>query len=116
MKRALAAILILLTSPAAAAQPTCGSYAEIVKQLTDKYGEKPSSTAVTTDDLQIEIYRGHKGDGAPTWSIVKRAPGTDYGCLVDAGKGDWQDAKPDSEQDAKPSSDKPIDPSKGDDL
>jgi hypothetical protein len=114
----LAALALLLFSwrAAHAAQPLCGSYAKIVAELDRRYGETPSSVATTNDDLSIEIYRSHRADGKPeTWSIVKRVPGTDKGCLVEAGQGDWEDAKSSEAPPtgAAPKVSPPIDPNAG---
>ena len=85
------ALFASLTSAAIAAQPltNCGPHADLVKALSDKFGETPSATALTNAGGLLEVLAANDGS---TWTILLSRP-DGLSCVVAAGE-DWQD-KPD---------------------
>lgn len=93
--RAAGAALVLTgllagAAPAAAAQEICGTRADLLKELTQRYSEAPVAVGLANSGALVEILTN---DNGATWSIMVSQPnGTS--CLVAAGK-EWQELKPD---------------------
>jgi hypothetical protein len=77
--------------PAAAAPELCGTRADLLKELTQRYSEAPVAVGLANSGALVEILTNDNGS---TWSIMVSQPnGTS--CLVAAGK-EWQALKPDT--------------------
>jgi hypothetical protein len=75
----------------AAAQEICGTRADLLKELTQRYSEAPVAIGLANSGALVEILTNDNGS---TWSIMVSQPnGTS--CLVAAGK-EWQALKPDA--------------------
>jgi hypothetical protein len=73
----------------AAAQEICGTRADLLKELTQRYSEAPVAVGLANSGALVEILTNDNGS---TWSIMVSQPnGTS--CLVAAGK-EWQALKP----------------------
>lgn len=76
----------LFFAPAALAQQTCGSRAEIVGKLSQEFRESQQAVGLVSDQAVMELYVSGQG----TWTII--ASGTDgTACVVSAGQ-DWEGA------------------------
>jgi hypothetical protein len=85
----LAGLAAGATEPAAA-QEICGTRADLLKELTQRYSEAPVAIGLANSGALVEILTNDNGS---TWSIMVSQPnGTS--CLVAAGK-EWQALKPD---------------------
>jgi hypothetical protein len=79
------------TTETAAAQEICGTRADLLKELTQRYSEAPVAIGLANSGALVEILTNDNGS---TWSIMVSQPnGTS--CLVAAGK-EWQALKPDA--------------------
>ena len=74
----------LLAGPPAFAQTVCGTHADLLKHLADRYGEQPHSIAFTDQGSLVEVVVSPKG----SWTIVITAPGSPS-CIVATGK-EWE--------------------------
>lgn len=84
------ALFVTAATPTFAAQPSnCGPHADLVKALSDKFGETPSATALTDAGGLLEVLAADDGS---TWTILLSRP-DGLSCVVAAGE-NWQD-KPD---------------------
>jgi hypothetical protein len=78
-------------TPAMAAPEICGTRADLLKELTQRYSEAPVAIGLANSGALVEILTNDNGS---TWSIMVSQPnGTS--CLVAAGK-EWQELKPDA--------------------
>lgn len=83
---ALFAAAMVLVSPAVADERTCAPREEIVKLLTDRYGEVPSGRGLSeSGDAAFEMFRSRTG----TWTITMTTT-NGLTCVMAAGK-DWRD-------------------------
>jgi hypothetical protein len=79
------------TATEVAAQEICGTRADLLKELTQRYSEAPVAVGLANSGALVEILTNDNGS---TWSIMVSQPnGTS--CLVAAGK-EWQALKPDT--------------------
>ncbi len=76
---------LLLSACAAEAAPTCDKRPVVMRQLEDKYDEKPVAIGIANNGSMVEVLTTSDGR---TWTIVITLPnGTT--CLVAAGE-DWE--------------------------
>ena len=73
----------------AAAQEICGTRADLLKELTQRYSEAPVAVGLANSGALVEI---PTNDNGSTWSIMVSQP-NGMSCLVAAGK-EWQALKP----------------------
>ncbi len=83
---ALAALAAIITSPAPASN--CGPTADVLKQLREKFGEKPAFTANLENGAVMTILVSPTG----TWTVLSQRS-ADVACLVASGA-DWAAAPP----------------------
>ena len=84
---AILAAVIGWTRPAKAQQPNCDTYNAIAKHLSDKYHETRAATAVTANNVVMEILVSPAG----TWTLIMVWP-NGRACFYASGDG-WQLAK-----------------------
>lgn len=86
----LLAGLCVGATEAAATPQICGTRADLLKQLTQRYSEAPVGIGLSNTGALVEILTNDTGS---SWSIMVSQPnGTS--CLVAAGQ-EWQQLKPD---------------------
>ncbi len=85
MRFFLALAFVLLASPAAAYNPSCGERAELIGTLAAKYGEVPVGIGATITRQALEIFAS---EGGETWSAVVHNP-SGQSCIVAHGEG-WR--------------------------
>ncbi len=83
---ALAALAAIIASPAFAGN--CFQTADLLKQLAEKYGEKPAFTANLDSGAVMTVLISPKG----TWTVISQRR-ADVACLVASGA-DWATAPP----------------------
>lgn len=76
---------LLLSACAAQAAPTCDRRPEVLRQLEDRYSEKPVAIGIANNGGLIELLTTPDGR---TWTIVITLP-SGMTCLVAAGE-DWE--------------------------
>ena len=86
MYRAFAVIcLILMVTPAHAANSACSTRDQVISQLNEKYKEAPTAVGLANNGALVEVLT--TGDGS-TWTLVVSMP-NGATCLLAAGQ-DWQ--------------------------
>ena len=75
---------LILTAPAALAQPVCGAHNTVSDNLKNAYAEAPVSMGVTTGGGIIEIFASDEG----SWTMVITQP-NGVSCLIAVGQ-DWE--------------------------
>ncbi|MFT3972297.1 MAG: hypothetical protein QM699_02230 [Amaricoccus sp.] len=88
--RAMTALGLLAMTPEARAEEpgkACAAHADVVRKLSDRFGETRTSIGLHKDDAVVEVF---SSAATGTWTIV--VTGTDgMSCLLAAGKG-WEQA------------------------
>ena len=80
-------VVVAFTSPAQATS-VCGSRADFVKALTDKFQEQGKALAIAGQSNLLEIYTSKAG----TWTILMTSP-AGRTCIIAAGNS-WEDIPP----------------------
>lgn len=75
--------------PTAMAPPTCGSYAELVGLLGDRFDERPASSGLADDGTVMQVFAAAS---AGTWTMVSVQPGG-MACVLATGRA-WQQGTP----------------------
>ncbi len=84
MKTLFLSLILVLFNTSSFAQLACGDHPEVVKNLGQKYSEKPVSMGLGNNGSMIEIFASKKG----TFTIVVTRP-DGKSCLVAAGES-WE--------------------------
>jgi hypothetical protein len=77
--------LVFLNVPVFAQGANCGERADIVAQLTEKYGEARQNVGMNQNNSLVEVFAS---EATGTWTILVTMP-TGVSCLVAAGQ-NWQ--------------------------
>lgn len=81
MKRLAAVLMLMLSSTAAMAAPTCGPTQDILAGLLGKYGEAPAFVATISDTVAIVTVN----PGTTTWTfLIQKSEGVL--CMVASGE------------------------------
>ncbi len=81
----LAALLVALAGPPAAAQMACGERAGMAAQLDAKYGETQRGRGLAAPGVVFEVWASC---ATGTWTILKTTP-NGWSCVMAVGEG-WQ--------------------------
>ncbi len=82
------AMAFIALAPPAHAQIACGPRAEVIKQLSEKYGETRRSLGLIGSNAVVEVYANAD---TGTWTIIQTNP-QGLSCMMSAGEG-WQAVK-----------------------
>lgn len=92
LARSVGAVILILVIAVAAenvarptpaiAQTACGAHADIVKQLGDRYRERPIAAGLSSQGAIMEVFASKEGS---TWTLVLTRP-DGVSCLVATGE------------------------------